>query len=683
MKAPSVINLAFVVPVLAAMLAVAAPAAAAALPAYTGIDWHLTPRQIGTSCDAAIAQTKARMARVEAKLGSTPAENLQKLIQVETIQADFSDALISQTLMQEVSPAKSVRDASTVCNTKTSNYGVEVAADPKLYHIALSALSAKNLSAADRKLAQIYLENGRASGAGLDDAKRAEASKMFDRINDLERDFGLELSNENITVTVSAADAADLPAALVATSKRTPAGYAIAVNESTVTPFLTNERDAAARKRFYVAYNTRGGPKNVQRLEQAVAIRARLAPLLGFKTWAAYKLNTQMAKDATRVVDFLTTIDTKLLPKARAEVATLAALKRSEGGKGPFERWDYSYYETQLEKTKYAVDPNVVRQFFPVDHVISSIFKIYETLLSVNFQEIKPADAWAPGVREYAIVDDATRRPIGWLYFDLFPRPGKYDWFANFPLRPGRVLPDGSYQRPVTSIIGNWPLPAPGKPALLSHHDVVAFFHEFGHAMHSSLSTARYETLYGTNVRLDFVEAPSQMLENWMWQPSILKLVSSNVTTGKPLPDDLIKKMIALRHVNQGYLSTTEAFFGLYDMRIHTTPPPLDATATWRRMETQDTAMPVVPGTYFEASFGHLMGGYDAGYYGYLWSKVYAQDMFTVFQRAGLLSPIAGMRYRKDILQPGATYEPDVLVRNFLGRPLNYDAFYKYFGITP
>jgi len=676
------LHFAVIVPLASNAIALPSPAAAAALPAYTGINWHLTPQQIAASCDGVIAETKARMAQVEAKLGATPAENLKKLIQVETIQADFSDALISQTLMQSVSPVKSVRDASTICNTKTSNYGVEVSSDPMLFHIALSALRNEHLSPADRKLAEIYAENGRTSGAGLNAAQRAESSKLFDQINDLERDFGLELANENTTVTISAADAASLPAALVATSKRTRSGYAIAVNESTVTPFLSNERDAAARERFYRAYNTRGGLKNVQRLEHAVAIRARLARALGFKTWAAYKLDTQMAKDPARVVDFLTTIDSKLLPKARAEVAALAALKRSEGGKGPFERWDYTYYEAQLEKTKYAVDPNVVRQYFPVDHVISSIFKIYETLLSVTFQEIEPADAWAPGVREYAIVDDATRQPIGWMYFDLFPRPGKYDHFANFPLRLGRVLPDGSYQRPVTSIIGNWPLPAPGKPALLSHDDVVTFFHEFGHAMHSSLSTARYETLYGTNVRRDFVEAPSQMLENWMWQPSILKLVSSNVATRKPLPDELIKKMIALEHVNDGFQWTTQAFYALYDMHIHTAPPPLHATATWQRMENRETALPMVPGTYFEASFGHLMGGYDAGYYGYLWSKVYAQDMFTVFQRDGLLNPVAGMRYRKDILQPGATFEPDVLVRNFLGRPLNYDAFYKDIGIT-
>jgi len=661
----------------------AAPASAAALPAFTGITWSYTPSSLASTCDAVIAETKTRMAPILARVAATPADNMAKLVQIETVQADLSDGTIAQQLLQFVSTDKRLRDASTACNQKASNYGVEVSANPTVFAIAESAMKDASAAQDSIKLAEIYVENGRTSGAGLPASQRAAAIKMFDKLNDLERDFGLALSNDATTVSVSQAEAQGLPATLLATSKRAASGYVVAVNESTIEPFLQNERSGAARKRFYVAYYLRGGHANVTRLEQAVALREKLARRIGFKTWAAYKLSTQMAQDPARVINFLTTIDAKLLLKAHEEVAELAALKRASGDPTPFARWDTAYYENLLEKTKYAVDDNVVRQYFPVDHVIASIFKIYETLLSVQFQEIKPADAWAPGVREYAIVDDATRKPIGWLYFDLYPRPGKYDHFANFSLRGGRALPDGSYQKPVTSIIGNWPLPAPGKPALLSHDDVVTFFHEFGHAMHSTLSIAPYETLYGTNVRRDFVEAPSQMLENWMWQPSILQLVSANVRTGKPLPLDLIKRMVALKHVFDGLDWTGQAFYALYDMSLHTAHGPVDATALWSRLEPQDTALPMVPGTLPEASFGHLMGGYDAGYYGYLWSKVYAQDMFTVFQRYGLLSPVAGARYRKDILQPGASVEPDVLVRNFLGRPLNYDAFYNDIGITP
>ena len=194
------------------------------------------------------------------------------------------------------------------------------------------------------------------------------------------------------------------------------------------------------------------------------------------------------------------------------------------------------------------------------------------------------------------------------------------------------------------------------------------------------MSKAPYETLFGTNVRQDFVEAPSQMLENWMWQPSILKEVSSNVKTGEPLPDALIAKIIAAHHVDDGYRFSRQAFFAIYDMRLHNSDSTQDPTKLWFELKPQLTPLPEEPGTVPEAAFGHLMGGYDAGYYGYLWSLVYAQDMFTVFQKGGLEDPATGMRYRKDILEPGALVEPDVLLHNFLGRDVSYEPFYKFIG---
>ncbi|TAM88600.1 hypothetical protein EPN42_08925, partial [bacterium] len=437
------------------------------------------------------------------------------------------------------------------------------------------------------------------------------------------------------------------------------------------------------RKRFSVAYGKRGGLKNVALLEHAVAVRDRLAHVLGFKTWADYQLSNKMAQTPANVDSFLAEIDTKLLPKARREVAQLAALKHAQGDRAPFASWDYAYYENQLRKTAYAVDEQQIRQYFPIDHVVSSVLDIYQRLLGVTFAEISPADAWAPGVREFSIADTATGKAIGWFYLDLFPRPGKYDHFANFPLRIGRLLPDGTFQKPVAAIVGNWPEPQPGKQALLSHDDVITFFHEFGHLMHATLCTAPYETTNSmVGVEQDFIEAPSQMLENWMWQPTILKEVSANVDTGKPLPDALIAKMVALKHVDDGVSWTTQAFYATYDMTIHSSGATIAATGIWSRLKRKLTVFPSVPGTYPEAGFGHLMGGYDAGYYGYLWSKVYAQDMFTVFQHGGLENPAVGARYRETILEPGAIYPAQQLAEKFLGRPLSYDAFYRDLGIS-
>jgi len=659
-------------------------AATPSLPADTGIHWTLTPDQITSTCGSRTSALQAKIDAIKAIPQSqwTWANSLEA---IETAEADFSDSMIAQFVSNQISPDKAVRDASTACQEEAQPVLVEYTSDPRIYAMAVywSGPAGAQLSVADRKLAEIYAEGGRRTGAGLSEAKRKQVNALFDKLNDLQRDFGVALAEDTTTVAISTDEAKSLPASFVATLKATATGYDVPVNESTFGQFMTNESVAAARQRFYMANSRRGGMKNIDRLQQAIAVRDQLAHLLGFQTWAAYRLDGEMAKDPNRVTSFLSQIDAALLPKAREELAQLEAFKKDAGDATEWQPWDYSYYENRLVASRYAVDSEAVRQYFPVDHVVSSVLDLYQKLLGVKFAEITPASAWSPDVREFSIADAGTGEPIGWFYLDLFPRPGKYAHVASFPLRPGRVLPDGSIQKPVDAIIGNWPAGAPGKPALLSHDDVVVFFHEFGHCMHSTLSKAPYESLYGTAVRQDFVEAPSQMLENWMWQPSILKQVSSNVTTGAPLPDDLIAKMVALKHVADGQQYTGQAFLATFDMTIHTSGPHVDVIKTWNELRLKTTTNKVIPGTYGAASFGHMMSGYDAGYYGYLWSLVYAQDMFTRFEAGGLESPVVGMAYRKDILEPGATEEPDVLVKNFLGRPVSYDAFYKELGIKP
>ena len=381
-----------------------------------------------------------------------------------------------------------------------------------------------------------------------------------------------------------------------------------------------------------------------------------------------------------RVEGFLAQIDGAILPKARQERDEDAALAKADG-KTAFDQWDQTYYENQLRKTKYAVDQNEIKQYFPVQHVVDSVLSIYQELLGVKFTRAN-VPVWQPQVLAYDVADTASGKPLGRFYLDLFPRPGKYDHFANFPAIARRVLPDGTVRLAEGAIVGNWPQPAPGKPALLQHGDVEVFFHEFGHNMALMLANEPYETL--TNgFRQDFVEAPSQMLENWAWDPAILKRVSSNVTTGQPLPDALIQKMIAARYVHYALQTTQQILYATVDMQYHTQKPPVDTTAVWAATVAQTTPNAYVPGTHPQSEFGHLMGGYDAGYYGYLWSKVYAQDMFSRFKSQGLTSPAAGAAYRNDILAPARLQEPDAEVRAFLGRPMNPNAFYQELGITP
>lgn len=645
-----------------------------------GIDWNLSATALTSSCTGEIASLRRRVHAIIAQHGKRTFQSV--VLPLENAESDLNDRTVAQTFLFNVSPDKAVRQASLGCGTAVNNEFTELSADPALYRaVAAAASSHTAKSIYDKKLVELYVTSLKRSGAALAPAKRAEFVKLQNQLTDLQNTFQQNLGEDTTAITLTQAQVAGVPADLLASYKKNANGtYTVPVNESTGS-FLQYASDEAARKQFFIAYNNRAAKTNTALLERAIAVRDRLAHLMGYVSWADYVLADRMASSPPRVEKFLANLDTTILPKARLDLEELRALKAAEthNPQAELQPWDVSRYMFQLRKTKYAVDSNAIRQYFPVQHTIDAVLDIYHTLLGVTFTRVNPSDAWVPDVFEYKVTDTASGALLGYTYFDLYPRPGKYEHFANWPLLPVRTV-HGTTHTPIAAIVGNWPKPAPGQPALLSHGDVETFFHEFGHNMAALLATAPYETL-SSGFRQDFVEAPSQMLENFVWQPSILKQISSNWKTGEPLPDDLIQKLIATRYVDYAYATTRQILYATVDMRYHTMGPRVDTTSVWEQTAKDVSPMPLYPGTHPQASFGHLMGGYDAGYYGYLWSKVYAQDMFTAFEQGGLENPAVGMRYRTSILAPARTLEPDVLVRNFLGRPMNPDAFYAEFGI--
>ncbi|MEO6991373.1 MAG: M3 family metallopeptidase [Candidatus Baltobacteraceae bacterium] len=660
----------------------AAPKVTAGAP--TQLDFSLTATQIKANCAQEIAAAKGRIDRMLMLRSARTFETV--VVPLESITADLSDNLAVETFLNIVAPERAVRDASLACSSDVSGFYTELGARKDLYE-ALAAAKASNTAHTpdEQKLLQLWYVSQVRSGSGLPDDKRRSFVALSQKLTDLQNAYQANLSNDTTAIRISTKEAAGLSADFVATLKRdADASYIVPVDESTISPFVENATNEAARKRFYFAYANRAAAKNVTLLQQAIAVRDQLAHLMGYPTWAAYVLDDRMAKSPERVRTFLDKLDAALLPKARQEIARLAALKAKHEGvpNARLQPWDVGYYDNLLRTTAYAVDTNEVRQYFPVQHVIDGVLGIYQKVLGVKFAAIPNATVWYPDVQEYAVSDSASGRFIGTFYLDLFPRDGKYKHFENAPILAVRRLDDGSYRAPVSTIIGNWPKPAPGHPALLSHDDVVTFFHEFGHNMAALLATAPYETL-SSGFRQDFIEAPSQMLENWVWDPAILHEISSNVKTGEPLPAPLIAKMIAAKHVDEAYDNTRQVALATIDLDYHTMGAHVDTTAVWARDDARCSPMAMPAGVRPEGAFEHLMGGYDAGYYGYLWSKVYAQDMFTRFQSGGLESPIVGAAYRKDILEPARAIEPDEMVATFLGRPMNPDAFYRDMGITP
>jgi thimet oligopeptidase len=648
-------------------------------------NWNETADQLKGNCLRQIAVANKRINALMASHPKATANGV--LIPLEDITADLGDRTVVETFMFSVATSAPVREASQACADELNSFSTEFNSRPDVYR-ALLAIAANHSATApyQTKLLELYLETFRRSGAGLAPAARKKFVALSQQLGSLQLKFTANLQNDKTTITIPQAQIAGLSGDFTAQfTKNADGTYTVPVDESTVEPFLRSATDADARKAFLTAYERRGGTANVTLLQQAIANRDQLAHLLGYKDWATYQLSNKMARSPARVISFLTDLDKRLLTGARAEMATLAQIKATDASasSASIEPWDFAFYDAKLRKTKYSIDADEIKAYFPVQHTIDTVLAIYSKMLSVTYTK-GADDAWLPAsqVLHYRVTDTATGRFLGDSYFDLYPRPGKYSHFANFPLLPNRVLPDGRTQAPLSVIVGNWPVPAPGKPALLSHDDVETFFHEFGHNMAAMLATAPYETLTG-GFRQDFVEAPSQMLENWVWQPSILKQLSSRYDTGAPMPDDLIKKLIATRYVDQSNTYTRQAFYAMVDMKYHTLGQHVDTTRVWDDLLPKMTTESAIPDTYPQAGFGHLMGGYDAGYYGYLWSKVYAQDMFTRFQRQGLESPIAGGAYRADILAPAQTYEPDQEVTKFLGRPMSPDAFYASLGLKP
>jgi thimet oligopeptidase len=643
-------------------------------PAAPALDFRLSAVEIAQACSAQLARLKSRTLHLE-HVAPKKRTFGSVIMPLENISADANDTLAAAIFLYNVSPDKAVRSASQQCNDRLAALESALLARPTLFAVVLDAAHSNTATTtAARKLTELTVVSMRRSGAALSESKRILFVDDAQQLTELETKFQTRLANDATTIPLSADEAKSLPPDFVAGLKPAAAGYSVPVDESHYLRYLRNESSEAARERFLVAYDRRGGPENVATLQRALTVRDAMAHLLGYKSWAAYTLSDRMAKSPQRVDTLLSSLSLKLSPLAQSELMRLQDRKRSETGDpaAVINAWDQAYYANRILLTDYALDRDALREYFPAAQTIDGVLAIYSNLLGVTFTPIQDAPAWADDVIAYRVADATGGADRGVLYLDLYPRPGKYTHFATFGILPVRTI-GGTLRPGVSAIVGNWARPAPGRPATLSHDELETFFHEFGQAMADLLNEAPYESL-SNGYRWDFVEAPSQMLENWVWDPATLKALSTNVKTGKSLPDATIAKLVAVHHFNEATSWLTQVTYSRIDLAYHS-GPHVDTSTVWRR-EFATTPLPgAPPGAIPQASFEHFMGGYDAGYYSYVWSEVYAQDMFSVFKTAGLMDPAVGMRYRADILAPGRTYEPDVLVQRFLGRPVSEDAF--------
>lgn len=606
------------------------------------------------------------------------------ILAVEENYGDTIDILFPLFIMRNLSNSEDTRKEAQECIQLSTDFSNDVFTRRDLY---MALKDQKGRNADEQRLVKETLHDFERNGMSLPDEKLKQFRELSQKLDRLKNEFNKNINEDKSEALFTEAELDGVTPDYIKNLPRNEQGLArVPTRSSDFLEVMQRAHNPETRKKMIIAVYNVGGKKNIEVLEQALLLRQQLAALLGYKTWADYRTADYIAKNSANVKAFLGGLKAKLSAGNQADVKQLLNFKKEiEPGATTLEQWDLWYMPFQMRAKKMDLNLDEVREYFPADTVIQGMFRVYEELLSVTFREVPNVKAWDPAVRQFEVIDKKDGRTIAYFYLDLYGRDGKYRGAAHAALTKGRRLKDGSYSVPVSVLFANLSKGTTDKPALMTfgeRAEVNTLFHEFGHAMHHTLTRAPYASLSGTAVKRDFVEAPSQMLENWLYDSKIVNRLSGHyLDSTKKIPAEMLKKLIEQKDFQKARNYTRQLLLGTFDFTINTLKGPVDTLKLYQKMYREITGAPQMPGVIFPASFGHLMGGYDAGYYGYLWSQVYAEDMFTVFQKEGLTSPVAGAKYRKYILERGNMEEPMELVTKFLGRKSNSKAFFKSLGI--
>jgi oligopeptidase A len=594
--------------------------------------------------------------------------------------------------MSNVSPDAAVREASQKAEEQAGNYGIELGKREDLYKAVMAyANTHPKLEGEQKRFLEFTLRDYRRAGMNLTPEKRAELTKIQQEINTLGIEFMKNIAEDETVVPLTDAELKGVPEDVLKTCKRSGDMYLAGMAYPIYVPIITNCDNETTREKMWLAYKRRGGQKNVTVLEKVIRLRAQSAQMLGYDNCSAFESEVRMVKNTETIRKFYDELRPLVRKKAQQDYAEFVEAKRSHAKdlKAELMPWDLFFYQNYLLKNKYSVDSERVREYFPMEAVVDGLFKTTQSLYGLEYKDItaKAGTAerplWHPDVKLYEVWDKASKKKIGEFYLDLYPRENKYTHAAQWSLVNHKTWADGHETLPLAALVCNFTKPSPEKPSLLEHKEEVAtFFHEFGHCLHTIVSEAKMNRFSGTNVEQDFVEAPSQMFENWVWSPQVLATFARHYKTGEEMPKDLIESMLKARNLGSGMDAEQQFYYGLTDQAYESTSDgKVDTTGAARELFTQVMLYRVAPdNTHYQASFGHLIN-YSAGYYGYMWSLVYASDMAVRFKELGMLSPEAGMYYRKKIISQGGTRDAMDLVRDYLGREPRLDSFLDHLGL--
>ena len=653
--------------------------------------FETTPEEVAATVQKTIADGNAALDNI-GRLRPAAVSFINTIRQLDDISYQIGGAANRLGLIEQTSTNAAVRDAATEASKTLSEWAVGIDYREDVY-AAVKAYAANKpaLEAEDKKLLDETVRDYRRAGLALPKAQRDEVEKLRKELTALETDYQKNITKATASLKFTRAELEGVPEDFLAQQ-----GIKTGEDEYTLKANITfhylmvedNAKREDTRLRMMTTQSNLAREVNIPLLQKILVLRDDIAQRLGYATYADYVIETRMAKNAATAIGFLEQLKTGLQPKYDAELAEFRQLKIQETGdtNATVNSWDWRYYANQLKKTKYNVDAEQLRVYFPYQRVLDGMFAIYQRIFGLKFERVEPPYKWVDDLQLYTVSDAQTGEPLGLFYLDMFPREGKYNHFAQFGIIEGKQLADGTYQRPVCSLVCNFPPPQPDKPSLLSHDEVETVFHEFGHAMHTILTKARYARFSGTSVPRDFVEAPSQMLENWPWDKNVLDSFAADYRDpSKQIPAEIIAQLKAARLATEATRYRRQLSFGLMDLTLHTQihATNADQTLPLANQVLSDVSFPVPPDTAFVGYFGHIIG-YGAGYYGYAWADAIAADMATSFEKTtdGYFDVKTGMRMRSEIYQVGDSRDVNLSIEQFLGRPRSIEPFLKRIGVN-
>jgi thimet oligopeptidase len=627
-----------------------------------------TPDAIGEAADSAIAAARAGIDAVKAGHLSGP----DLLDAYDEAMASLGNTANRVDLIAVTHPDAAMRDAADAAKQAIAKVHTDISLDRALYD-ALAGLDVSTDDAATRHYVAVTLRAFRRAGVDRDEATRARVRELQEELVGIGQDFDRNIRTDTRTALLAPQALAGLPKDYV---RAHPAGEDGLVRVTTeypdIIPFLTYASDSTAREQLWRLFRLRGHPANVDVLQRMLACRHELATLLGYPSWAEYAAEDKMIGNAQNIADFIERIAAAGKERAGREYDRLLARKRQDSPDAPeVLPWDASYLDDRVKAEQFAFDSQAMRPYFEYTRVKAGLMGLVERLFAVRFQARTDLPLWHDEVECYDVV--AGQTALGRIYLDMHPRADKYNHAAMFPMTSGKT----GQRIAECALVCNLPRPSasPG-PALLQHSEVVTLFHEFGHLIHHVFAGAsRWSGTSGIATEWDFVEAPSQLLEEWVRDAPTLATFAVHHETGEPLPAEMVAKLRAAEEFGKGLFVRQQMFYASLSLELYRrNPAELDPVAVERDAQERLTPYKHVDGTYMHLGFGHL-DGYSAIYCTYMWSLVIAKDLFTVFARDGLLDPATAARYRQSVLAPGGSAPAAELVENFLGRPYDFAAY--------